>query len=123
MLSREAYEHMKRPHGVSPLPMVDFQGIAGTEGQGPFYILFIQVLEEKIEGASFRTYCCPWANAIGSALTKLISGKALAEASQVSADQISSELGGVPRDKRYLVPLAVAALQNTMKNIEVLRKS
>ena len=111
-LSVQAFRHMKRPHGVEPLASFDLEGRSGVEGQGPFFVFTLGVSADRIAAAAFRSYGCPWSTAIGSVLTKLLVGKGLGAAREITVAQIEAELGGVPRPKRNLVPLALLAVHH-----------
>jgi NifU-like protein involved in Fe-S cluster formation len=118
MITKDSYVHMKCPVGITPLSEFNFSGISGVAGQGYYYLIKILFKEEKIGAISFETYCCPWANAVGSAICKLALGKSAQDAIAISATQVNTELGGVPRDKRDLPTLAVNALQNALERAD-----
>ena len=114
-LTPQAYRHMKCPHGAGGVSAASVYGRAGIEGQGPFFEISLRVAEERIVAAGYQTYACPWANAIGSAVTRLVEGCSLEEAQKLSPSAIANELGNVPRPKHELLGLALVALHNALK--------
>jgi len=114
-LTPQAYRHMKNPHNTAAGVSSDsICGRAGIEGQGPFFQMFLQLAGERVSAAGFRTICCPWANAIGSAATHLIEGRSVEQARELTASSVSEELGGVPRSKRDLLGLALVAVSDAL---------
>jgi NifU-like protein involved in Fe-S cluster formation len=93
-------------------PAVEGVGRSGTEGQGPFYAVTLKVRGGRVEGMTFRTLACPWANRIGEGLARLAKDRTIAEAVRITEVDVDAEMGPVPRPKRVLVPMAVAALRD-----------
>lgn len=116
-LTREAYIHMKHPHGVDGISAEDAVGRCGQEGQGPFFVVGIQVVDGKVQHAGFRCLPCAWSTAVGSALTQMIEGQPVEWATQVSPTEIERALSGVPRAKRELPGLAVGALRAALAGV------
>jgi len=104
---------MKRPAGSRDLADPDCLGRCG-DSQGPFYVIAIKLRDGLICDASFRTFLCPWAVAVGSALMVQLSGKTPKEASTIEEAVIEVELGGIPRDRRYCISMALQALRSAL---------
>jgi NifU-like protein involved in Fe-S cluster formation len=115
MLTPSLHRHMKRPHGLGALESATQVGRFGAENQGPFMCVFLQISDDRITTARFQTYSCPWAIACGSALTTVIEGKTLQEAAELDEADVENEVGGVSRDKKYCVKLALFALKDALK--------
>jgi nitrogen fixation protein NifU and related proteins len=115
-ISAQALHHMKSPIGCGRIASANKVGRCGHESSGPFLILFLKLSNSVIEDCSYQTYMCPWAIASGSVLVSLIKGRTLKDAAEVSEATIESELGGVPRNKRYCLGLSLEALRDALKD-------
>ena len=92
-------------------------GRSGREGQGPFFVITMQCQAGVVVGGTYKTYGCPWSGRIGAALMRLTEGHSLADAYRVTEVELDRAVGGVPRHKRHLVPLAVSALRNAIGHL------
>lgn len=107
-------DHFFQPRNVGKLAKPTHAGVAGTPGQGPFMVFQLEVVDERISAAAFRTYGCPPAIAAGSLLTEWIKGQSLADAAAISQDELEQRLGGLPRSKRHCAALAIEGLRRTI---------
>ena len=69
--------------------------------------IYVQVENNKIIDAKFQTFGCPAAIACTSVATRLIIGKSLSEAEQITEKQILAELDSLPENKSHCVKMAV----------------
>lgn len=89
-------------------------GLCGQPGQGPFYRITLTICGERFASVAVETYGCPWANRIAGALKGLLESIPIRNASQIGPEDIVALLGGVPRNKRELPSLAIAALKDAL---------
>lgn len=92
-------------------------GLCGQPGQGPFYRITFRVEGKRFAEVAVDTYGCPWANKIAGALKGLLESVPIRNASQIGPEDIVALLGGVPRNKRELPPLAIAALKDAIGKV------
>lgn len=71
---------------------------------------------EVIQDARFLTDGCAATIACGGLLTRLIKGKTLAEAQELSPEDLIKELGGVPKNHVHCASLAVKTLHEVIKS-------
>jgi len=94
-------DHFRRPRNVGRLDPCDVQGVAGTPGQGPFMLFTARLDGDCICSVQFQTFGCGPAIAAGSVLTELVTGRPLAETSDVTREKMVEALGGLPHYKLY----------------------
>ena len=90
------------------------------EIKGPCYdTMKISLMIEdgkKIVDAYFWTDGCGASIACGSMLTKMIMGKTVETALDITSDQLIYTLGGLPKEHLHCTILAVNTLQEAIKN-------
>ena len=70
----------------------------------------------KIINACFWTDGCGASIACGSMLTKMITGKTVETALDITSEQLTDTLGGLPKEHLHCTVLAVNTLQEAIKN-------
>ena len=116
--SDRSIAHIEVPHRNCAISEADLVGRSGRSGQGPFIELHLRLAGDRIASASFRTYGCPAAIASGSAIAALAESRTLAEASALTEADLNAELGGLPRNKRHCLGLAMGALRDALRKAE-----
>ena len=111
MYSEIAQQHIANPCNLGPLATATHEGVAGVPGDGPYMILWFEVVENVIRSAAFRTYGCAAATAVGSITTVLLTGLTVERALTLTAKDIDLVLGGLPEGKRSCAQLAADAVQ------------
>lgn len=105
----------KNPNNFGVLETPDaFGKIKGPCGDTMELSLKIEKL--KIKQAFFWTDGCGATIACGSMLTKIIKGKTLQEANNISNLQLLETLGGLPIEHHHCTILAINTLQKSIKN-------
>lgn len=101
----------------------DGAGLVGNPICGDQMLMMIQVdpTTDTIKDLKWKTYGCASAIASTSALAELAIGKTLDDASQISAEQIATHLGGLPKHKFHCSILGhealAAAIQDYRKKV------
>ena len=111
-------DHFQSPRNQRRMVEADAVGVAGIPGQGPFLALYLRIHEDRVSDVSFQCSGCGVTIACGSALTELICGRLVAECREITAMQLAEVLDGIPADKRHRAGFAIAALQDTVSQLE-----
>ena len=110
--SDKVQDHFLNPRNVGVLAQADAEGQAGTIAFGDALKIAIKVDPDSgvITDARFKSFGCGVSIAAASALTEIVIGKTIDDASAVSDADIVDYLGGLPDDKMYCAVLGQEAL-------------
>jgi nitrogen fixation NifU-like protein len=86
-----------------------FTGLCGDSMR-----VYLKVEENTIKDAKFQAIGCAGAFASGSALTEIIKGKTLKQASKITEQDVIKHLEGLPGSKIHCARLAVDALRKSI---------
>lgn len=113
-------EHFRNPQNVGQLENADAEATEGSPACGDMVAVYLKVDEEtkKVQDIKFESYGCASNIATGSIITELAKGKTLEEAKQITWQQASEALGGLPSIKTHCSVLAVDALRAAIQNYE-----
>jgi nitrogen fixation NifU-like protein len=109
-------DHFLNPRNAGEMDRPDAEGRAGTPDAGPFVVIQVRIRDDRVEAVRFRTFGCGPAIAACSLLTEWATARSIAQAREITADQLVEMLGGLPEDKRYCAALAIAALRDALGN-------
>jgi nitrogen fixation NifU-like protein len=113
--SKEVIREYRNPNNFGILKDPDaFGEIKGPCGDTMKISLKIEKM--KIKQAFFWTDGCGATIACGSMLTKIIKGKNLQEANDISSPQLLEVLRGLPREHHHCTVLSINTLQKAIKN-------
>ncbi len=105
-------DHFINPRNVGEMPDATVVGEVGSLASGQALKLYLKLDEgEKIVAASFKVFGSPGAIASSSALTEMLVGKHIDEAARITAEEISTWLGGLPPEKMHACVLSMEALE------------
>ena len=113
-------EHFKNPQNVGKIEDADGKAIVGSPACGDMVAVYLKVNPEslRIDDVKFESYGCASNIATGSIITELAKGKTLEEAKDISWQQASEALGGLPPIKTHCSVLAVDGLRAAIQNYE-----
>ncbi|MFN3821033.1 MAG: iron-sulfur cluster assembly scaffold protein, partial [bacterium] len=111
--SPQFIDHFAHPRGVGDLEGADAVSEVQHQGGGCFdrIHLFIKFREDRIAEMRFKARACSGTIAACSALVEWSQGKSLGEVENLTPEDLSNILGGIPESKRHSVELAVKALR------------
>lgn len=117
MYSAQLLEHFQNPRNAGDLS--DADAVVETENPvcGDVIRLSLKVVEGRISEIRFKAKGCVPAMACGSALTELAMGKAIAEARDLSPQDVIAAVGGLPPASNHAAQLAIDALRAALKKL------
>jgi nitrogen fixation protein NifU and related proteins len=110
MYSPEVQDHYKRPRNQGELPDATARVEVSNPVCGDTLDLAVLMENGRVSQARFRTRGCPPAIACSSLLTEMLLGKTVAEIREITAEQISEALGGLPPATKHASQLAEDSL-------------
>ena len=110
--SETMMDHVLSPRNGGVMEHPDLTGHAGTPGRGAFLILFLRVEDGRIAAAKYHMVGCGPTIACGSMLSELVLGRSIAECRELTAEDLTEALDGVPPDKVHCPAMAIAALRD-----------
>jgi len=117
--SQKVMDHFRDPHNMGSIKDPDGVGEVGNPSCGDIMKLYIKVGKneagkEKISDISFETMGCAAAIATSSMITDMALGKTLAEAIEITNQNIAEKLDGLPPTKMHCSNLAADALKKAI---------
>lgn len=118
MPNKTILDHFRNPHNAGNLE--DATAIVEVTNPvcGDTMRVSVRTDDERICAARFKAQGCVASIAAGSMLTDLVSGKSIGEAREITAEQISDSLGGLPPASFHAAQLAMDALVAVLEKVE-----
>ena len=111
MYNDKVMDHFMNPHNIGELENPDGIGTYGSPVCGDMMQISIQVKDDIITDAKFKTFGCGSAIASSSVATDMIIGISIDQALAITNKQIVTELGGLPAVKIHCSVLADHAIK------------
>jgi nitrogen fixation NifU-like protein len=117
MFSPTLLDHFQSPRNAGELPNPTAKIEVTNPVCGDVLQLSIQLEHTRILAARFLCRGCTASIACASLLTELIQGRELHQLNALSADSISTAIGGLPPASIHAAHLAHAALQSLLRHL------
>lgn len=118
MYSPQLLDHFQHPRNAGELQDPDARAEVQNPGCGDVLLLTAKVSEGRIEEIRFKAKGCVAVMACASALTELVKGKTVQEASTLPKQALVSEVGGLPEASAHAGQLAFDALTTILSDIK-----
>jgi len=109
---------LAEPKNQGEMSDADSVGTVGSPDCGDMLRMWLKFTDKDgkrvIDRASFQSFGCQTAIAVASMATELLKGKTAEEAAQLSADELTGELGPLPPMKIHCGQLVEGALQRAL---------
>jgi NifU-like protein involved in Fe-S cluster formation/metal-sulfur cluster biosynthetic enzyme len=113
-------EHFRHPRNVGKIENPDGKATEGSPACGDMVSVYIKVDPKRntLDDVKFESYGCASNIATGSIITELAKGKTLEAAKNITWQEASEALGGLPKIKAHCSVLAVEGLRSAIQNYE-----
>ena len=108
--SEKVMDHFMNPRNVGEIENASGVGQVGNMKCGDIMKVYLQIEDDKIVDAKFKTFGCGAAVATSSMATELVKGKTVQEALQVTNKAVMEALDGLPPVKVHCSLLAEEAI-------------
>jgi len=128
--SEKVMDHFSNPRNVGEIENAAGVGTVGNAKCGDIMRMYLDIKDDVIQDAKFKTFGCGAAIATSSMATELVKGKTVDEAMQVTNKAVMEALDGLPPVKVHCSLLAEEAIhaalwdysEKTGKKIEGLKE-
>ena len=117
MYSPQLLDHFEHPRNVGDVVDPDASAQIENPACGDVLKLSLKLEGDRIVEIRFRAKGCVPAMACGSAVTELVMGLSVAQAQQVSREELLQKVGGVPAASHHACHLAIDTLRTVLRPI------
>ncbi len=108
--SEKVLDHFTNPRNVGEIENAAGVGTVGNAKCGDIMRIYLDIQDEVVKDAKFKTFGCGAAVATSSMATELIIGKTVQEALQITNKAVMEALDGLPKVKIHCSLLAEEAI-------------
>jgi nitrogen fixation NifU-like protein len=117
MYSPQVLDHFEHPRNAGTVAEADASARIENPACGDVLELTVKVVGGRIAEIRFKAKGCVAAIACGSAVTELVSGKAVTEARHLTRDELVHAVGGLPAASTHASHLAIDTLAAVLRKI------
>ena len=118
MYSAELLDHFQHPRNAGALEQPDASVEVSNPACGDVLRLSVKVKEGRVTEIRFLAKGCVPAIACGSALTDLVRGKSVTDASRLQQEDVVKAVGGLPEASGHAGYLAIDALSAVLQQVK-----
>jgi len=111
--NEKVIDHFVNPRNVGELENA-YVGTVGNVKCGDIMRVYLQIEDNHIKDATFKTFGCGAAVATSSMATEIVKGMSLEDAAKISNKTVLEELGGLPPVKIHCSVLAEEAIHKAL---------
>lgn len=111
MYNETIMEHFHNPRNVGEFDDADAVGQAGNAATGDVMRIYLKITDGRIVACRHKTFGNAVAIAVSSMATLMIEGKTLTEAEQITKEDVSDALDGIPPEKMTCSNMAPDAIR------------
>lgn len=116
-------DHFQNPRNMGEIEEPSAVAEVGNPVCGDVMKLYLNIKDDRIVDARFKTFGCSAAIASSSMTTELIIGKTIHEALLITNEAVTQALGGLPPAKQHCSVLAEEALQAALDDYKKRREA
>jgi nitrogen fixation NifU-like protein len=117
MYSSQVLDHFQHPRNPGEVANPDASAQIENPACGDVLKLTFRIVDGRIEEIRFLAQGCVPAMACASLLTELVQGRTVAEARQLSREELVQAIGGLPRASTHASHLAMETLAAAIKSV------
>jgi NifU-like protein involved in Fe-S cluster formation len=112
--SDKVLEHFVNPRNIGAIEGASAIGNGGNRESGDVIRLYLKIEGDFIIDSKIKVFGCPVVIACSSVLTEMIKGKTVTQALNITNENVSDILGGLPIEKLHCSELAEAVLKDAV---------
>jgi len=109
-------DHFRSPRNVGEIENASGIGEVGNAVCGDMMTFYLDIQDDVIKDARYKTFGCGAAIAVSSIVSEMIIGKTIQEVMKLTHSDISKELGGLPPQKEHCSNLGIDAVKKAIEN-------
>lgn len=121
MYTREVLDHFEHPRNTGEVTEPDAVVQIENPACGDVLKLSLKVAGDHIKEIRFLAKGCVCSVACGSALTELVAGRTLKQATELTREELVRAVGGLPPASSHAAQLAVDAIAAALSQITAKR--
>ena len=107
-------DHARNPRNLGPLPDANARGYQMNPVCGDTLALALRIEGDLVAEARFQAQGCTASVAAGSVLTEMLRGMTVERALELTHDDISEAVGGLPASKLHSAALVIDGLRRAI---------